>query len=54
MARVPRWLVWYLGWLLGCCYAVASVLGLLLGCCYAVAMVHEVVTWGGCSCCYVI
>ncbi len=48
------WLLWYQGWLLGCCYAVARVLrvvarvllwyqGWLLGCSYAVARVLRVV-----------
>ncbi len=36
-------LLWYPGWLLRCCYAVAKVPGWLLGCCYAVAMVPGVV-----------
>ncbi len=35
-----------LGWLLGCCYAVARDLGWLLGCCYAVARVTGVVARG--------
>ncbi len=32
-----------LGWLLGCCYAVAREPGWLLGCCYVVARVTGVV-----------
>jgi len=37
------WLLRYLGWLLGCCYAFVRVSGWLLGCCYAVAKVLRVV-----------
>ncbi len=34
---VAKLLLWYLGWLLWCCYAVAKAPGWLLGCCYVVA-----------------
>ncbi len=47
---VATQLLWYPGWLLGCCYAVARVSGRLLGCCYAVAREPGVVL----GCCYAV